>query len=114
MTHSFPTQRSSDLLTDRVFLGNPQIRGFDIRGIGPRVKRYYLQSQTNPDGSITYVRGEGNNNVSDDALGGKAYYLARAEMEIPLGSGARELGLRPSIFAEIGRASCRERVCQYV
>ncbi|AJR24835.1 MULTISPECIES: outer membrane protein assembly factor BamA [Sphingobium] len=89
-------------LTDRFFLGNPQIRGFDIRGIGPRVKRYYLQSQTDSSGNTTYVRGEGNNNVSDDALGGKVYYLARAEMEIPLGSGAREMGLRPSIFADVG------------
>jgi outer membrane protein insertion porin family len=29
-------------------------------------------------------------------------YLARAELEIPLGSGARELGLRPSIFVDAG------------
>ena len=36
--------------------------------------------------------------IVDDALGGRAYYLARAELEIPLGAGARELGLRPSIF----------------
>ena len=27
-------------LTDRFFLGEPQIRGFDIRGVGPRVLRY--------------------------------------------------------------------------
>ena len=39
---------------------------------------------------------------TDDALGGKYYYLARAELEIPLGSGARELGLRPSIFVDAG------------
>ena len=26
-------------LTDRFFLGSPQIRGFDIRGVGPRVQR---------------------------------------------------------------------------
>src|SRR5690606_38303757 len=38
----------------------------------------------------------------DDALGGTAYYLGRAELEIPLGSGARELGLRPSIFLDVG------------
>jgi outer membrane protein insertion porin family len=42
---------------------------------------------------------EGN---QDDALGGSAFYLARAELEIPLGSGARELGLRPSIFIDAG------------
>ncbi|BBD00328.1 MULTISPECIES: outer membrane protein assembly factor BamA [Sphingobium] len=88
-------------LTDRFFLGEPQFRGFDIRGVGPRVKRYYLQAQTT-DGVTTYVRNNGNNNVSDDALGGRVYYLARAEVEIPLGSGAREMGLRPSIFMDAG------------
>lgn len=87
-------------LTDRFFLGNPQIRGFDIRGIGPRVKRYYLvQGEAG-----NYVRSDddNNNNRTDDALGGKIYYLARAEVEIPLGSGAREMGLRPSVFADVG------------
>jgi len=39
---------------------------------------------------------------TDDALGGKYYYLVRGELEIPLGSGARELGLRPSIFVDVG------------
>ncbi|SCW67562.1 Beta-barrel assembly machine subunit BamA [Sphingobium faniae] len=85
-------------LTDRFFLGEPQIRGFDIRGIGPRVKRYYLTQDE--DGN--YIRNSGNRNVSDDALGGKVYYMARAEVEIPLGSGAREMGLRPSIFVDAG------------
>ncbi|HKY79877.1 MAG TPA: outer membrane protein assembly factor BamA [Sphingobium sp.] len=90
-------------LTDRFFLGNPQIRGFDIRGIGPRVKRFYLVED--PDNPGSFIRGSGgsnNNNVRDDALGGKIYYLARAEVEIPLGSGAREMGLRPSIFVDAG------------
>ncbi|HUD93739.1 outer membrane protein assembly factor BamA [Sphingobium sp.] len=85
-------------LVDRFFLGEPQFRGFDIRGVGPRVKRYYLVD----DGDGNYVRQNNNNNVSDDALGGKIYYLARAEVEIPLGSGAREMGLRPSIFMDAG------------
>jgi len=85
-------------LTDRFFLGEPQIRGFDIRGIGPRVKRFYLTK----DADGNYVRGSGSNSVSDDALGGKIYYMARAEVEIPLGSGAREMGLRPSIFVDAG------------
>ncbi len=89
-------------LTDRFFLGEPQFRGFDIRGVGPRVKRYYLTAQANEDGSTSYVRNTSNNNVTDDALGGKIYYLARAEIEIPLGSGAREMGLRPSIFMDAG------------
>ncbi|MCP1470639.1 outer membrane protein insertion porin family [Sphingobium sp. OAS761] len=87
-------------LTDRFFLGEPQIRGFDIRGVGPRVKRYYLVED--PDNAGSYIRNSSNNNVSDDALGGRIYYMGRAELEIPLGSGAREMGLRPSIFADIG------------
>ena len=38
----------------------------------------------------------------DDSLGGRAYYLARAEIRIPLGSAGNELGIRPSIFADVG------------
>jgi outer membrane protein insertion porin family len=86
------------LLTDRFFLGEPQIRGFDIRGVGPRIlTQPYVDG---PDGEpvpITERR-----QVRDDALGGRNYYLGRAELEIPLGTGARELGLRPSIWVDVG------------
>ncbi|QLC23394.1 outer membrane protein assembly factor BamA [Parasphingopyxis sp. CP4] len=82
-------------LTDRFFLGEPQIRGFDIRGVGPRVQRFSYLPGTND-----LVTDE--QFVTDDAIGGRAYYLARAELEIPLGSGARELGFRPSIFIDAG------------
>ena len=85
-------------LTDRFFLGEPQIRGFDIRGIGPRVQRTAYVA--NADG--TYSLSTDKSQVQDDALGGRAYYQARAELEIPLGSGARQLGLRPSIFVDAG------------
>ncbi|APE29011.1 outer membrane protein assembly factor BamA [Aurantiacibacter gangjinensis] len=90
------------LLVDRFFLGEGQIRGFDIRGVGPRaVRRFYLDE--NGDGldedDLLPIGDERN---QDDALGGNAYYLARAELEIPLGSGARELGLRPSVFVDVG------------
>ncbi|MCZ8369734.1 MAG: outer membrane protein assembly factor BamA [Porphyrobacter sp.] len=94
------------LLTDRFFLGEPQIRGFAIRGVGPRILTQVsiLDNFNNPvldaNGNPTYdtVR----NNSRDDAIGGRNYYLGRAELEIPLGSGARELGLRPSIWADVG------------
>jgi outer membrane protein insertion porin family len=87
-------------LTDRFYLGEPQIRGFDIRGVGPRVLRQpYIDS--NADGIPDTVSTE-RDQSTDDALGGKYYYLARAEVEIPLGSGARELGLRPSVFLDAG------------
>jgi len=90
-------------LTDRFFLGEPQIRGFDIRGVGPRVVRSStipgLDANGNPINEIVEVT---NGRQTDDAIGGRAYYLGRAELEIPLGSGARELGLRPSIFVDVG------------
>ncbi|MEP7222018.1 MAG: outer membrane protein assembly factor BamA [Novosphingobium sp.] len=126
-------------LTDRFYLGEPQIRGFDIRGVGPRViRKPYVDS--NADGVIDGANtrcltpttsGTTTTNVStikdplvacglgatvlspdtvstdknawqDDAVGGKYYYMARAELEIPLGSGAKEMGIRPSIFLDAG------------
>ncbi len=90
-------------LTDRFFLGEPQIRGFDIRGVGPRVLRTPYISTTDPvTGVVTQALTTDKNSIGDDALGGRAYYLGRLELEIPLGSGARELGLRPSIFMDAG------------
>jgi len=93
-------------LNDRFFLGEPQIRGFAIRGVGPRVitqtsqlddlGRVRLDEQGNP----LYFTGR--REIRDDAIGGRNYYLGRAELEIPLGSGARELGLRPSIWTDVG------------
>ncbi len=82
-------------LTDRYFLGEPQFPGFDIRGVGPRALRQFYRGDT---GELITARDQ----VSDDALGGRAYYMGRMELEIPLGSGAREMGLRPSIFAVAG------------
>jgi outer membrane protein insertion porin family len=90
-------------LTDRFFLGEPQIRGFDIRGVGPRVQSFRDIDLTDPLNPIINRDVSGNQRgVFDDAIGGRAYYLARAELEIPLGSGAKELGLRPSAFIDIG------------
>lgn len=89
-------------LTDRFFLGEPQIRGFDIRGVGPRVVRSGLQASVDDNGNIVNTVIVNNNNQIDDAIGGRTYYLGRAELEIPLGSGATELGLRPSIFVDVG------------
>jgi outer membrane protein insertion porin family len=93
-------------LTDRFFLGNPQIRGFDIRGVGPRIQRLRYTFSTdpnNPDGPATNIGlDEDRQNITDDAIGGRAYYVARAELEIPLGASVRELGLRPSIYVDAG------------
>ncbi len=81
-------------LTDRFFLGEPQMRGFGIRGVGPRVIRKFL----NADGTTI----EDKKQWTDDAIGGRAYYLGRAEIQIPLGAAGAELGLRPSIFTDVG------------
>ena len=86
------------LLTDRFFLGEPQFRGFAIRGVGPRILTQSYQLDSNGIPVLVTDR----NQTRDDAIGGRNYYLGRAELEIPLGTGARELGLRPSIWADIG------------
>lgn len=78
-------------ISDRFF--TPQLRGFDLRGIGPRIRR------TNYTGDGTTLEEKGR---ITDALGGRAYYQGRLELELPLGAGARNLGLRPSAFIDVG------------
>lgn len=89
-------------LTDRFYLGEPDIRGFDIRGIGPRVVRKPYALDPTTGAVILGTFNEDRDSWQDDALGGKYYYQGRAELEIPLGSGAREMGIRPSIFMDVG------------
>ncbi len=88
-------------LTDRFYLGEPQMRGFDIRGVGPRVQRVFFQGDI-VNGVAVNTALTDRNQIQDDAIGGRAYYMGRAELQIPLGSGARELGLRPSLFLDVG------------
>ena len=78
-------------LTDRFY--GAQMRGFDIRGIGPRVQRFGRDEDGNVDKS---------NDLSSDALGGRAYYMGRIELEIPLSDSLRNYGLRPSAFVDVG------------
>jgi outer membrane protein insertion porin family len=95
-----PTPTSDKVrLTDRFFLGEPQMRGFDIRGVGPRVIRYGSVDLSDPEDPVIDMD---TGSVTDDALGGRAYYQGRLELDIPLGTGAKELGLRPSIFLDAG------------
>ncbi len=74
-------------LNDRFFLGGPRIRGFDIRGIGPRIV-------SNDPNTGELLLGS--------SIGGNNFYLGGAELEVPLGEAARELGLRSSFFVDIG------------
>ena len=106
-------------INNRFFLGEPRMRGFDIRGVGPRVIRnsfveveegspgaIAVQNLLQRDGSVLETGFvallEDREFERDDALGGQAYYLARAEMNIPLGQGVAELGIRPSVFVDVG------------
>ncbi|WP_428683475.1 outer membrane protein assembly factor BamA [Sphingopyxis sp.] len=98
-----PTPTSDKVrLVDRFQLGEPQMRGFDIRGIGPRVIRFTDVNLDNPAAPVLNADLSNRNNLIDDALGGRAYYQGRIEMDIPLGTGAKEMGLRPSIFLDVG------------
>jgi outer membrane protein insertion porin family len=83
--------RDAIRITDRFF--GAQMRGFDIRGIGPRVRRTFF------DGNDTLLTEEA---TDSDALGGRAYYMGRAEIEFPLSSKLKSFGLRPSAFVDIG------------
>ena len=106
-------------INNRFFLGEPRMRGFDIRGVGPRVIRnsfveveegspgaIAVENLLQRDGSVLETGFvallEDREFERDDALGGQAYYLARAEMNIPLGQGVAELGIRPSVFVDVG------------
>lgn len=85
--------RDAIRITDRFF--NSDIRGFDIRGIGPRVVRIPYDSNGNL-GKLDI------NNDVNDALGGKAFYLGRIELEIPVSAAIKSYGLRPSIYVDAG------------
>jgi outer membrane protein insertion porin family len=78
-------------LTDRFF--GPQLRGFDIRGLGPRIQRVNYDL----DGNLLT-----SNARITDALGGRAYYMGRIELEFPLSSSLKSVGLRPSAFLDVG------------
>jgi outer membrane protein insertion porin family len=80
-------------LTDRFF--GSQLRGFDIRGIGPRIERIPYDSEGN------LILDDERDRVSD-ALGGRAYYMGRLELEVPTSASIRNLGLRPSAFIDVG------------
>jgi outer membrane protein insertion porin family len=80
-------------ITDRFF--NSSIRGFDIRGIGPRVVRIPYDA----DGNLEELDV---NKDYNEALGGKAFYLARLELQLPVSSSLKSLGLRPSMYIDAG------------
>jgi outer membrane protein insertion porin family len=82
--------RDAIRITDRFF--GPQLRGFDLRGIGPRIQRRIYEDATTLSDETRVT----------DALGGRAYYMGRVELELPVSSGLRGLGIRPSAFVDVG------------
>ncbi|HPU15440.1 MAG TPA: BamA/TamA family outer membrane protein, partial [Polymorphobacter sp.] len=81
-------------IVDRFYLGSPRFRGFDIRGVGPRIiRKPVLANGTVVEDESTWV---------NDSIGGQAYYLGRVELQVPLGSKGAELGLRPSVYVDVG------------
>ena len=78
-------------ITDRFF--DIGLRGFDIRGIGPRVQRIAYKD----DGTLDNAQA-----VTTDAIGGRAYYMGRLELQFPTSAGLKSLGLRPSAYVDAG------------
>src|SRR3546814_18239133 len=77
-------------LPNRFYLGGDNFRGFRTGGIGPR------------------------DTSTGDSLGGEQYYKGSADLSFPIGL-PNEYGIKGILFTEeIGKASCRERVCTYV
>ena len=69
-------------LSDNFFVGEDYIRGFNVAGIGPRS-----------------LEKDANGNKKDDALGGKTYYAATAEIHFPLGLPS-ELRMKGAVFTD--------------
>ena len=89
--------RDAIRLTDRFF--GPQLRGFDIRGIGPRIQSVPYACNDAACLAPTLATDKGQ---ITDALGGRAYYMGRLELEFPTSSGLKSVGLRPSAFIDVG------------
>lgn len=71
-------------LFDRFYIGGTSMRGFDLRGLGPKV----IPTGAAP-GQTT-------------AIGGSAYYVGRLEVSTNLGGPMDRFGVSPSVFVDAG------------
>ena len=71
-------------LFERFYVGESTMRGFDLRGIGPKIQ---------PTGALA---------TEFAAIGGRAYYVARTELSVGIGGVFGTHGVRPSIFMDAG------------
>jgi outer membrane protein insertion porin family len=75
---------------ERFYLGGGDLRGFALRGAGPRVVRKAA------DGTLL------SGIASNTPLGGRAYYRARGELTFALGGKLGAMGIKPALFADLG------------
>lgn len=71
-------------LFDRFYIGGNSMRGFDLRGLGPKV----VPTAAAP-GQTT-------------AIGGRAYYVGRVEISMRLDGAFDKFGVSPSLFVDAG------------
>ncbi|MBL9068958.1 MAG: BamA/TamA family outer membrane protein [Sphingopyxis sp.] len=71
-------------LFDRFYIGGNTMRGFDLRGLGPKVV------------PIAAAPGQAT------AIGGRAYYVGRVELSFHLSRDIGKFGASPSIFVDAG------------
>lgn len=79
-----PINNSPIPLFERFYIGASSMRGFDLRGIGPKIR---------PTGA------KSGQNV---AIGGRAYYVARSELSANLGGVFGRFGIQPGVFVDVG------------
>ncbi len=81
-----PIRKSNIPLFERFYIGGTSMRGFDLRGIGPKI----IPAAAKPGQSV--------------AIGARTYYAMRAELAVPVGGALGRSGLQPSVFVDVGSA----------
>lgn len=71
-------------LFERFYIGDSSMRGFDFRGIGPKIRPTAAKAGQNI------------------AIGGRAYYVARSELSANLGGVFGRFGIQPGLFVDVG------------
>jgi outer membrane protein insertion porin family len=81
-------------LFERFYIGDSSMRGFDFRGIGPKIRPTAAKAGQNV------------------AIGGQAYYVARSELSANLDGTFGRLGFQPGLFVDVGSvfAAGKERL----
>lgn len=78
-------------LFDRFYIGDSRLRGFDLRGLGPKIRPSAAQAKETV------------------GIGGRAYYVARTELSVAVGGMLGVNGVRPGIFIDAGSVFAADR-----